>query len=78
MPKFLYTGSFTEQGAKGIKAEGGTKRAEALRQSFASVGGKLESYHFAFGSDDFYIIADVPDNATAAALSLQTILSGAV
>jgi uncharacterized protein with GYD domain len=78
MPKYLYTGSFTEQGAKGIHSEGGTSRVKALKESFGSVGGKLESYYFAFGSDDFFIVADVPDNATAAALALVTSGSGAV
>jgi uncharacterized protein with GYD domain len=78
MPKYLFTGSFTAQGAKGIHAEGGTRRAQAIKESFASVGGQLESYYFAFGSDDFFIVADLPDNVTAAALALITSASGAV
>ena len=34
--------------------------------------------HFAFGDDDFFIIADVPDNVKAAAGSLIVNSTGAV
>ncbi len=78
MPKYLFTGSFTEQGAKGVQAEGGTRRVQAVKDLFASIGGTFESYHFAFGSDDFFIIGELPDNAAAAALALRTSASGAV
>jgi uncharacterized protein with GYD domain len=78
MPKYLFTGSFTEQGAKGIRSEGGTRRVQVIKEGFASIGGTLESYHFAFGSDDFFIIGQLPDNAAAAALALSTSSSGAV
>jgi len=33
-------------------------------------GGRLESMNFAFGSDDVFAIADLPDNKTAAAVAL--------
>jgi len=35
-----------------------------------SVGGKVEVFYYAFGDTDLFIIADVPDNVSAAALSL--------
>jgi len=38
----------------------------------------VTAYHFAFGSDDFFIIGQLPDNAAAAALALSTSSSGAV
>jgi len=78
MPKYMFTGSFTEAGARGVAAEGGTKREQVVRDLFASLGGKMESYHFAFGSDDFFIIGELPDNAAAAAAALRTSASGAV
>lgn len=78
MPKYLFTGSFTATGAKGVQAEGGTSRAKALREAFASVGGTMESYYFAFGSDDFYVFGDLPDNTTAAGVALNTSATGAV
>jgi uncharacterized protein with GYD domain len=42
------------------------------------VGGKVESFYYAFGDTDAYIIMDVPDNATAAAMALTAAASGAV
>ena len=47
-------------------------------QSKEWVGGRLEAYYFAFGSDDFVVIADLPSNVDAAALSLAVNASGAV
>lgn len=78
MPKYLFTGSFTAAGAKGIGSEGGTSRVRVISDAFASGGGKMECYYFAFGSDDFFIIGELPDNATAAAMALRTSASGAV
>ena len=56
--------------------EGGSKRREATKQLIESVGGTLEAYYFAFGENDFYVIADVPDNKSAAAGSLIVSASG--
>ena len=43
-----------------------------------SLGGTLESYYFAFGDNDFYVIVEVPDNLSAAAGSLVANASGTV
>jgi uncharacterized protein with GYD domain len=42
----------------------------------AEAGGSLESFHFALGQDDAYIICDLPDNVTAAAVSTSAEASG--
>jgi uncharacterized protein with GYD domain len=78
MPKYLFTGSYTIGGAQGLLKEGGTSRRAAVEKLMASLGGTLESFHFAFGSDDFFIVADLPGNAAAAAGALTTGASGAV
>jgi uncharacterized protein with GYD domain len=78
MPKYLFTGSFAVEGARGVLAEGGSSRRAAVEKMFASLGGTLESYHFAFGSDDYYIVGDLPGNAEAAAAALTTSASGTV
>ena len=61
MPKYLFTGSFTQQGGKGLQSEGGTARVKAVSDLMASLGGALESYYFAFGGDDYVIVAELPD-----------------
>ena len=78
MAKFLFTGSYTAEGAKGVLAEGGTGRREATERVVASVGGTVEAYYFGFGGDDFFLIADLPDNAAAVAGALSGAASGAM
>ena len=48
----------------------------AVEKAIAGLGGKLEAFYFAFGSSDAYVIADLPDNATAAAMALAVGQSG--
>jgi uncharacterized protein with GYD domain len=67
MPKYLITGSYTAQGAKGLMAEGGSGRVAAVTKLIASLGGTVESFYFGFGGDDFYVTADLPGNTAAAA-----------
>ena len=45
--KYLITGSYTAQGAKGVLAEGGSGRVTAVRQLIESAGGRLEAFYFA-------------------------------
>jgi uncharacterized protein with GYD domain len=78
MPKYLIQGSYSQQGLKGMLKEGGSKRREAAEQIIKGTGGRLEAYYYAFGSDDFVIIADLPSNVDAAALSFAVNASGAV
>lgn len=77
MAKYLIHGSYTVDGVKGLLKDGGSKRRAAVQSLMEKAGGRLESFHFAFGSDDFYLIAEAPDNATAAAVSLAVAASGA-
>ena len=78
MPKYLFQGSYSQQGLKGVLTEGGSKRHEAAEELIKGSGGRLEAYYYAFGSDDFVIIADLPSNVDAAALSFAVNASGAV
>jgi len=70
MPKYLITGSYSPSGIKGVLAEGGSARRAAIEKLASSVGGKLDSFYFGFGSDDFYVSLDLPGNEAAAAASL--------
>jgi len=78
MAKYLFTGSYTAEGARGVLAEGGTGRRRATERLVGSLGGNVEAYYFAFGSDDFYLIAELPDHAAAAAGALTASASGAL
>ena len=76
MPKYLIAGTYTTDGATGVLREGGTGRRAAAAAALASVDGSLESFHFALGSDEWYVIAELPDNVTAAAIALVGTASG--
>ena len=78
MPKYLVQGSYSLDGLKGVLAEGGSSRVEAVRKLLESTGATLESMYFSFGSDDFVIIAEGPDNVTVAAIVMMVAATGAV
>jgi uncharacterized protein with GYD domain len=52
-------------------------RRATVEKLFGSVSGKVEAFYYAFGETDLFIIADVPDNVTGAALSLIVNAAGA-
>lgn len=76
MPKYLLQVNYTLDGVKGVLAKGGSARKAAAQAAAKSVGGKVESFYFAFGSTDVYVIADLPDHAAAAALALTVSAAG--
>ncbi len=78
MPKYLFSGSYIGEGIKGLLKDGGSGRKEAIEKLIVSLGGKIESLYFAFGADDFFIIAEAPDNIKAAAGALIASATGAV
>ena len=77
MPKYLVSVSYSAEGAKGLRQDGGTKRRDVATHAVESVGGKIESFYFCFGDRDAVIIADLPDAASAAAVSLAVSSTGA-
>src|ERR1044072_9354422 len=70
VPKFLVKARYTPEGAKGVQSGGGTSRREAVGKMAEGRGGRLESFYFAFGETDAYVVLDLPDNASAAAASI--------
>ena len=78
MPKYLFQVNYVGEGVKGLLKEGGSSRRAATEKMVQSMGGKIEAYYFCFGEHDCYVIADFPDNATAAAVALTVSASGAV
>ena len=78
MAKYLITGSYTVDGTKGLLAEGGSARKAAVEKALQGLGGKLDAIYYAYGETDVVVIADIPDAASALALSLVVNASGAV
>jgi uncharacterized protein with GYD domain len=78
MAKYLIEASYTAEGIKGVLKEGGTGRRAAVSAALKSMGGKIESMYYAFGDTDVYVVIDVPDNVTAAALAMGISATGTV
>jgi uncharacterized protein with GYD domain len=78
MAKYLLRVSYSVQGLKGVMKQGGTGRVKAVERALAGVGGSLESFYFAFGRDDVYVIVDVPDHTAAMAMAAAVVSSGAI
>jgi uncharacterized protein with GYD domain len=76
MAKYLAIVTYTAEGLKGLIAKGGTARVEAARKFVGSAGGSLESFYFALGADDAYIVCDLPDNTAAAATAMSASATG--
>jgi len=78
MPKYLFEASYTADGAKGLLKDGGSKRRAAVEALVKGLGGRLEAFYFAYGDADAFVIVDLPDSASATAVSLTVAASGAV
>ncbi len=76
MGKYMFHGSYTAEGTRGVMREGGTARVTTVEAAIRSVGGRLEFFYFGFGKDSFYTIVDLPDNTSAAALSMAVAAGG--
>jgi uncharacterized protein with GYD domain len=78
MPKFLVEASYTAEGMRGLRKDRASGRREATSNALAAIGGKLEAMYFAFGERDVIIIADIPDNVSAAALAIAAASTGTI
>jgi len=78
MPHYLLTGTYTADGAKALLSEGGTSRKAQATALVKSLGGTVECFYFAYGSDDVVAVIDMPDGASATAASLTVSSSGRV
>jgi uncharacterized protein with GYD domain len=77
MARFLIEATYTVDGLRGLLKEGGSGRAEAVRKLAESVGGRVESFDFGFGEHDAYVLCELPDNKSAAAVAVAVSASGA-
>jgi len=78
MAKYLAIASYTAEGLKELAAHGGKARIDASKKLIAEAGGSIESFYYAFGSDDVFIVCDLPDNVAAASAAIAAGASGVV
>jgi len=78
MKKYLIKASYNANGTKGLIEDGGSRRKSEVQKMVEGMGGKLESFYFAFGEHDAYVIIELPDDISAAAVGLGVNSSGMV
>jgi uncharacterized protein with GYD domain len=77
MGTYLYEVSYTAD-AWARQLVNPTNRVEAVRPVIEAAGGKVVAAYFAFGDADVVLIAELPDNISAASLSLVFSAGGSV
>jgi uncharacterized protein with GYD domain len=78
MPKYMISANYTAEGMAGVRSAGAKSRVDAVSTMLEAMGGKLDSFHFAFGDTDVFAIVEAPDDEAAAAASIAINGSGAV
>ena len=62
----------------GLMKDGGSGRRAAVDKAISGMGGRLESFYFALGDTDAFLVVDVSDTTAAVAVSLAVNATGAV
>ena len=78
MPKYLIEASYTAEGLRGLIKDKASGRKLAVSKAVEGLEGKVEAVYYALGEYDVFVIADLPDAVTAAALSLTVSATGLV
>ena len=76
MSKYLIAANYTLKGLEGVRAKGAASRVDAIRTMVEGMGGSLESFHFAFGDTDVFVLAEMPDDKAAAAVAFAVSSAG--
>lgn len=76
MPNYLIQVAYSREGWEALVKQP-QDRIEAVRPTIEGVGGTISSAYFAFGDYDVVLIADLPDNVSAAAIAMAFAGGGA-
>jgi uncharacterized protein with GYD domain len=76
MPHYLHQVAYSREGWEALLAHP-QNRIEAVRPAVEKLGGKIETAWFAFGEYDVILVTELPDNASAAAISMAFAGGGA-
>jgi uncharacterized protein with GYD domain len=76
MAKYLISAQYSAEGLRGLQRDKASGRRQAVATAVEGVGGRVECFYNALGEDDAYVIVDLPDNITAAALGIAISAAG--
>ena len=77
MPHYLIQVAYNTSGLAGLVKEP-QNRIEKVTPAIEALGGRVESAYFAFGDYDVVLVAEMPDNTSAAAFALAVGAGGTV
>jgi len=77
MAKYMFLGGYSPSSWERMMANPG-KREAAVSDLCKKAGGKLEALYWTTGADDYMVIADFPDEASAYGISVAMSSSGEV
>jgi uncharacterized protein with GYD domain len=78
MAKYLFKVRYTAEGLQGLLSGGGSARRTAIKGLAEGTGGTVEAFYFALGEEDAYVICDLPDAKSAAAIAMTVSSTGRV
>ena len=77
MARYMLQASYSTQGISDLVSNP-QDRAAAVRPLIERMGGKLESFDFAFGDYDAVVMIEVPSNVSMASIAMAVGASGAI
>ncbi|MGI9483289.1 MAG: GYD domain-containing protein [Hyphomicrobiales bacterium] len=77
MAYYLWTGNYTRKAVRGMMKNPSDREA-AARKAIEAAGGKMLHVFAALGSHDLVLLAEFPDDVSAATVSVLTGAAGAV
>ena len=77
MPYYLFQAAYTGE-SWASQTRSPQNAVERLRPAIEGLGGRIESFYYAFGEYDIVAIVEAPENVSAAAMSVMASSGGAV
>ena len=77
MPLYMIQARFTSEAWEALYVSS-VDRREILSKMLEDADGRLIDYYFSFGDSDVIVVAEAPDNVTAASAVIAIAKSGAV
>lgn len=75
MPHYLMQVAYTAEGW-GALVKSPQDRIEAVRPAIEKAGGRIEAAYYSFGECDVVLIAEIPNNVSAAGLAISFAAGG--
>jgi uncharacterized protein with GYD domain len=76
MPTYVILINYTQQGIQNVKES--PARLDAAKKAFKAAGGELKEWYLTMGGYDAVVIAEGPNDETAATLALAIAAQGSV